>query len=86
MLLSLIGGIMLRPIESRLAELTQLSRTALCDLWKEHFDTSPPPQLRRDLMIPILGSSHLQPRRRDIGLHASQEEFAARKVASSVAR
>jgi hypothetical protein len=41
-------------IEARLAELPQLSRTALGDLWKEHFGTSPPTQLRRDLMVPIL--------------------------------
>jgi hypothetical protein len=45
---------MTHPIESRLAELPELSRTALCDLWKEHFGTSPPTQLRRHLMIPIL--------------------------------
>jgi hypothetical protein len=43
-----------RPIESRLAELPELSKPALCDLWKEHFGTSPPTELRRDLMIPIL--------------------------------
>jgi hypothetical protein len=48
------GGTMTHPIESRLAGLPELSRTALCDLWKEHFGTSPPTQLRRDLMIPIL--------------------------------
>jgi Protein of unknown function (DUF2924) len=48
------GGTMTHPIESRLAGLPELSRTALCDLWKEHFGTSPPTQLRRNLMIPIL--------------------------------
>jgi hypothetical protein len=45
---------MTHPVESRLAELRELSKTALCVLWKEHFGTSPPTQLRRDLMIPIL--------------------------------
>ena len=45
---------MTHNIESRLAELPKLSKTALCDLWKAHFGTSPPTQLRRDLMIPIL--------------------------------
>lgn len=42
------------PIAKRLADLGELSRTALRDLWKELFDASPPPKLRRDLMIPIL--------------------------------
>ena len=42
------------PIESRLAELPGLRRTALCDLWKEHFGASPPTPVRRDMMIPIL--------------------------------
>ena len=41
-------------IETHLAELPRLNRTILCDLWKEHFGSSPPPQLRRDLMISIL--------------------------------
>jgi DUF2924 family protein len=40
--------------ESRIAQLPKLDRTALCDLWESHFRTSPPSQLRRDLMIPIL--------------------------------
>jgi hypothetical protein len=42
------------PIERRLAGLPKLSRTALFDLWEEHFGASPPTQLRRELMIPIL--------------------------------
>lgn len=45
---------MTRNIESRLAELSKLSRAALCDLWEQHFGSSAPTQLRRDLMIPIL--------------------------------
>jgi hypothetical protein len=40
--------------ENQLATLSTLSRTALCDLWKEHICTSAPTQLRRDLMILIL--------------------------------
>jgi hypothetical protein len=40
-------------IAKRLAELPTLSRAALCDLWKQLFDASPPPNLRRDFMIPI---------------------------------
>ena len=45
---------MLAPA-GRLAALPQLSKAALCDLWKEIFRTVPPAQLRRDVMIPILG-------------------------------
>ena len=42
-------------IAARLAELPNLSRAALYDLWKQLFNASPPAKLRRDLMIPILG-------------------------------
>jgi hypothetical protein len=42
------------PIAQRLAALPQLSKTALYDLWKQLFNASPSPKLRRDLMIPIL--------------------------------
>ena len=42
------------PIEKRLAALPQLSKAALHDLWKQSFQSAPPTQLRRDLMIPIL--------------------------------
>src|SRR5258708_23727887 len=42
------------PIAQRLAALPQLGKTALYDLWKQLFNASPPPKLRRDLMIPIL--------------------------------
>ncbi len=38
----------------RLAALPTLSKAALCDLWQQFFDSTPPSQLRRDLMIPIL--------------------------------
>jgi hypothetical protein len=41
-------------IAQRLAALPQLSKTALYDLWKQLFNASPSPKLRRDLMIPIL--------------------------------
>ena len=41
-------------IAKRLADLPTLSRVALRDLWKQLFDTSPPPKLRRNLIIPIL--------------------------------
>jgi Protein of unknown function (DUF2924) len=41
-------------VEQRLAVLPTLSKAALCDLWKQLFDSTPPSQLRRDLMIPIL--------------------------------
>jgi hypothetical protein len=42
------------PIDQRLATLPKLSKTALGELWKELFSSSPPPQLRRPLMVPIL--------------------------------
>ena len=42
------------PIANRLAALPALNKVALCDLWKQLFNVPPPPQLRRDLMIPIL--------------------------------
>jgi hypothetical protein len=42
------------PIGQRLVALPQLSKTALHDLWKQLFNVSPSPKLRRDLMIPIL--------------------------------
>ena len=46
---------MLKPTDERLAALPHLSKVALCDLWKEMFRTVPSAQLRRDVMIPILG-------------------------------
>jgi hypothetical protein len=42
------------PIAQRLAALLELSKTALYELWKQLFKASPPPKLRRDLMVPIL--------------------------------
>ena len=42
------------PVEPRLAALPTLSKTALGDLWKQFFGSTPPTQLRRNLMIPIL--------------------------------
>jgi Protein of unknown function (DUF2924) len=42
------------PIADRLASLPELKKAALCDLWTQLFDASPPPKLRSDFMIPIL--------------------------------
>jgi Protein of unknown function (DUF2924) len=42
------------PIAQRLTTLPKLSKTALCELWKQLFDGFPPSHLRRHLMIPIL--------------------------------
>jgi len=42
------------PVEPRLAALPTLSKAALGDLWKHFFGATPPTQLRRNLMIPIL--------------------------------
>jgi hypothetical protein len=48
------GDSMPEPIAERVATLPNLDRVALCHLWKEIFNASPPPQLRKDFMIPIL--------------------------------
>ena len=42
------------PVEHRLTALPTLSKAALGDLWKHFFAATPPTQLRRNLMIPIL--------------------------------
>jgi hypothetical protein len=42
------------PIDQRRADMPKLSKTALRELWKQLFSTSPPSQLRRRLMIQIL--------------------------------
>jgi hypothetical protein len=42
------------PVAQRLAALPELTKPALYDLWKQLFNVSPSPKLRRDLMIPIL--------------------------------
>jgi hypothetical protein len=41
-------------VSQRLASLPNLSKPELCEVWKQLFDASPSPKLRRDLMIPIL--------------------------------
>lgn len=43
------------PISERLASLARLNKTELHDLWRQLLQEVPPPQMRRDLMIPILG-------------------------------
>lgn len=45
---------MQESIEKRLNTLQDLSKPALCKLWKEFFEASPPTKLRSELMIPIL--------------------------------
>ena len=44
-----------KPTDERLAALPHLSKPALYDLRKQLFHAVPPAQLRRELMIPILG-------------------------------
>jgi hypothetical protein len=41
------------PIAKRLAALPRLDRATLRDSWEDLFGSSPPSELRRDLMIPI---------------------------------
>jgi hypothetical protein len=42
------------PIVDRLANLPNLSKAALAELWEQLFQTSPPARLRRDLMVRLL--------------------------------
>jgi hypothetical protein len=42
-------------IAARLTSLPKLNKTDLRSLWKELFQNQPPPKLRKDLMVPILG-------------------------------
>lgn len=42
-------------IAARLASLPTLNKTELRSLWKELFQNQPPLELRRNLMVPILG-------------------------------
>jgi hypothetical protein len=42
------------PIAKRLAMLPDLSKADLCELWKQLFNSNPSPNMRRDLLIPIL--------------------------------
>lgn len=42
------------PIAERIAALPNLSKLSLCEIWKQLFNASPPPGLRRHLMVPIL--------------------------------
>jgi Protein of unknown function (DUF2924) len=42
-------------IAARLASLPNFSKTDLHNLWKELFQNQPPPKLRKDLMVPVLG-------------------------------
>jgi hypothetical protein len=46
---------MLHPITERLATLPSLNKPALSKMWEDFFDVPPPPKLRRDLMVRILG-------------------------------
>ena len=41
-------------LENRLTALPMVSKAGLHELWKQLFHSTPPSQLRRDLMIPIL--------------------------------
>lgn len=43
------------PISERLASLARFNKTELRELWRQLLQAVPPPQMRRDLMIPILG-------------------------------
>jgi len=42
-------------ITERLASLHRLSKPALCDLWRQLFKKEPPPEIRKNLMLRIIG-------------------------------
>jgi hypothetical protein len=42
-------------IAERLASLSMLSKPALCDLWRQFFKKEPPPEIRKNLMLRIVG-------------------------------
>jgi hypothetical protein len=42
------------PIVEQIDALPKLSKSTLCEQWKKLFQVSPPPKLRRQLLIPIL--------------------------------
>ena len=42
-------------ILKRLASLVQLSKPAVSDLWQQLFRKEPPPEIRKDLMLRIIG-------------------------------
>jgi hypothetical protein len=42
-------------ITKLLASLSTLSKRALCDLWRQLFKKEPPPEIRKDLMLRIIG-------------------------------
>ena len=41
-------------LADKIAKLPTLSKAQLLPIWTEHFKTPPPPNLRKDLMVPIL--------------------------------
>ena len=43
------------PITKRLASLPNLGQLALCDLWRQLFERDPPPEIRKNLMLRIVG-------------------------------
>ena len=42
-------------ITERLASVHRLSKPVLCDLWRQLFKKEPPPEIRKDLMLRIVG-------------------------------
>jgi hypothetical protein len=46
--------LMAGDVQQRLADLPKMRKSQLIALWEELFNTSPPPRLRSELMIPIL--------------------------------
>jgi hypothetical protein len=49
-----LEGFMPNLTDQQLAEMAERDKSALRDFWTQVFETPPPPQLRRDLMVLIL--------------------------------
>jgi Protein of unknown function (DUF2924) len=45
---------MTESLDQKIAQLPTLNKTQLLPIWEENFSTSPPPKLRKELMVPIL--------------------------------
>jgi hypothetical protein len=67
------------PMQARLASLRTASKTELQKIWQELFKKDPPPQIRKDLMVPILAY-----RIQELAFGSPSAE--ARRNLSSVAR
>jgi hypothetical protein len=52
-------------LAEKIANLPKLSRSQLLPIWAENFSTPPPPNLRKELMVPVAGARVRGPLPRD---------------------